>query len=256
MADAFDVRIIPDFDGTSQPVAEWFEKVELVCRLRNVTDLTAVVPLRLTGGAFAVYQQLSDSEKKDIEKVKSALYAAFAVDQFAAYELFMARRLKSDEVVDVYLADLRRLSSLFGGVSDTALSCAFVAGLPDTVRHLLRAGTRLEAMKLEQVLERARVLLREESSTAAAARSKWGATYSGAQTRNSLPTRKQDFTCYNCGMPNHLARDCLMQGPRRRGDRSGRIICHQCKEVGHTAAYCPGNCVREGVSAPAPSQVL
>ena len=252
MADAFDVRIIPEFDRTSQPVAEWFEKAELVCRLRNVQDLTAVVPLRLTGGAFAVYQQLNDSEKRDIEKVKSALYSAFAVDQFAAYELFMARRLKRDEVVDVYLADLRRLSSLFGGVSDTALSCAFIAGLPDTVRHLLRAGTRLEAMKLEQVLERARLLLREESSTAAAARSRWDATSS----RDTLLTRKQDFTCYNCGMPNHLARDCLMQGPRRRGDRSGRIICYQCKEVGHISSSCPGNCVREGVSAPAPSQVL
>lgn len=252
MADAFDVRIIPEFDGTSQPVAEWFEKAELVCRIRNIKDLTAVVPLRLTGGAFAVYQQLDDSEKKDIEKVKSALYSAFAVDRFVAYELFMARRLKSDEVVDVYLADLRRLSSLFGGVSDTALSCAFVAGLPDTVRQLLRAGTRLEAMKLEQVLERARVLLREETSTAAAARSRWGATCG----RVSPPTRKQDFTCYNCGMPNHLARDCLMQGPRRRGDRSGRITCYQCKGVGHTAASCPGNCVREGASTPAPSQVL
>ena len=133
MADPFDVKIIPEFDGTTQPVAEWFEKAELVCRLRNVKDLTTVVPLRLTGGAFAVYQQLSDSKKKDIEKVKGALYSAFVVDQFTAYELFVARRLKRDEVVDVYLADLRRLSSMYGGVSDTALLCAFVAGLPDTV---------------------------------------------------------------------------------------------------------------------------
>ncbi|KAK8383421.1 hypothetical protein O3P69_019068 [Scylla paramamosain] len=99
MADTLDVKIIPEFDGISHPVAEWFEKAELVCRLSNVKDLTTVVPLRLTG-----------SEKKGIEKVKGALYSAFT-----AYELFMARRLKSDEVVDVYLADLRRLSSPFWG---------------------------------------------------------------------------------------------------------------------------------------------
>lgn len=79
MADSFDVKIIPEFDGTSQPVAEWFEKAELVCRLRSIKDLTTVVPLRLTGSDFAVYQQLEDSEKKDIE-VKGALYSAFAVD--------------------------------------------------------------------------------------------------------------------------------------------------------------------------------
>ena len=85
------MKIIPEFDGMSQPVAEWFEKAELVCRLRNFTDLTCVVPLRLTGGAFAVFQQLSDSEKTDIKKVKSALFSAFAVDKFTAYELFVAR---------------------------------------------------------------------------------------------------------------------------------------------------------------------
>lgn len=164
----------------------------------------------------------------------------------------MARRLRSGEVVDVYLADLRRMSSLFGGVSDTALLCAFVAGLPDTVRQLLRAGTRLEAIRLDQVLDCARVLLREESSAAAAAQLRW----SPNRSLDNSPARRQDFTCYNCGQPNHLARDCLMQRTRRRGGRSSRVTCYCCKEAGHVAASCPGNSVGEGVSAPAPSQVL
>ena len=167
MAETLDVKIIPEYDVTTQPAAEWFEKADLVCRLRNVKDLTTIVPLRLTRDAFAVYQQLGDSEKKDIKKVKGALYSAFAVDQFTAHELFMVRRLKSDEVVDVYLADLRHLSSLFGGVSDTALSCAFVAGYQTLSASCF--GTCLEAIKLNQVLDRVRVLLREESSAAAAA---------------------------------------------------------------------------------------
>lgn len=247
MAEVFDVKIIPEFDGSTQTVTEWFEKAELVCNLRNVKDLANVLPLRLTGGAFAVYQQLSDSKKKEIKAIKDALYAAFATDKFAAYELFMARRLKSDEVVDVYLTDLRRLSSLFGGVSDTALSCAFVAGLPETVRQLLRAGTRLEKTDIHDILDRARVLLKEDGSAVAAAQLEW-----------SGPPRGRDHppTCYNCGMPNHLSRDCLAQRTRRRGDRSGRITCYRCGEVGHIAARCQENSEREGASAPAPSQSL
>lgn len=35
-----------------------------------------VIPLRLTGGTFAVYLQLGESDRKSAEKVKKALLAA------------------------------------------------------------------------------------------------------------------------------------------------------------------------------------
>ena len=71
--------------------------------------------------------------------------------------------------MDVFLSDLRRLALLFGGLSDSGLICAFVAGLPESVRHTLRAGTRVESLTLNEVLGRARALLADESSTGAAA---------------------------------------------------------------------------------------
>ncbi|KFD49708.1 hypothetical protein M514_09405 [Trichuris suis] len=43
-----DLGLIPEFDGSArQSVAEWYQKLELVCRLRGVEDLASVVPLRL-----------------------------------------------------------------------------------------------------------------------------------------------------------------------------------------------------------------
>ena len=48
---------------------EWLEKAELVCNLRGIAHLESVIPLRLTGGAFAVYQQLTDAEKRDSGKI-------------------------------------------------------------------------------------------------------------------------------------------------------------------------------------------
>ena len=66
-----ELRLIPEFSGDStQNVVDWLEKAELVCKLRGVAHL---IPLRLTGGAFAVYQQLPDADKQDIGKITKAL---------------------------------------------------------------------------------------------------------------------------------------------------------------------------------------
>ena len=89
---SFDVKLIPEYDGSGkQTVVEWFEKLELVCKLRGVEYIARVIPLRLTGGAFAVYLQLEESDRKVAKKVKDALVTAFAVDLFVAYEQFVSR---------------------------------------------------------------------------------------------------------------------------------------------------------------------
>ncbi|KAG0713665.1 hypothetical protein GWK47_015711 [Chionoecetes opilio] len=106
-------------------------------------------------------QQLNSADKNDFSKIKAALISAFAADKFVAYEQFVTRRLQDGESVDVYLADLRRLAALFGGIPDNGLICAFVAGLPSSVSHILRAGSRLEDLDITQVLSRARAVLVE-----------------------------------------------------------------------------------------------
>ena len=80
-----ELRLIPEFSSdATQNVVEWLEKTELVCNLRGITHLESFIPLRLTGGAFAVYQQLPDADKRDSGKIMQALRTAFAVDSFTA----------------------------------------------------------------------------------------------------------------------------------------------------------------------------
>ena len=64
---AFNPKLIPLFDGTDpkQSVVEWVEKAELVCRLSRVKNIECVVPMCLSGGAYAVYQQLSEEKRTD-----------------------------------------------------------------------------------------------------------------------------------------------------------------------------------------------
>lgn len=76
-----------------------------------------MVPLRLTGGASAVYQQLTGPDKENNEKIKKALISVFTTDKFLAYEQFTARRLRDGESVDVYvdviMCHLRQLFQQF-----------------------------------------------------------------------------------------------------------------------------------------------
>lgn len=62
---AFDPKMIQLFDisDTVQSVIEWIEKAELICQLSGVKCIECVVPMHLSGGAYAVYQQLSKEKK-------------------------------------------------------------------------------------------------------------------------------------------------------------------------------------------------
>ena len=61
-------------------------KVHLVSDIRGIKDL-AVIPLRITGWAFAVYQELSSADKKNAAKIEAALKSAFAADKFVMISL-------------------------------------------------------------------------------------------------------------------------------------------------------------------------
>ncbi|KRZ26608.1 hypothetical protein T4B_10054 [Trichinella pseudospiralis] len=191
-------------------VVEWLEKVELVCKLRDSSDVAGVIPLRLTGGAFAVYLQLNSQERSSIDKFKEALLAAFPADPFVAYDQFVSRKLGPDESPDVFLAELRRLATLFGGISEKALACAFVAGLP------------------ENILTRARVIITDERPVDAP-----NACLSarGSDVRGSTAPPGQ--RCFECGGPNHFARDCLA---RRQGGDPGAVNSASHRDGGISAS--------------------
>ena len=214
-----------------------------MCNLRDISHLESVISLRLTGGAFAVYQQLPDADKQNVGEITKALRTAFAVDSFTAYDQFVTRRLQPGETVDVFLVELRRLAVLFGGLSDKMFAFAFVAGLPDTVKQLLRAGSRMDELPLAHILTRARAVLTDEIGVAA--------DVSAMTIGPDASVKRADATllCFQCNQQIHLARDCLLRRKGRGGayGRSGRCSgrggarCYRCDGLGHFAPSCPGN---------------
>lgn len=254
--DSNELRLIPDFSGEGPSVQEWLEKVELVCELRGIKNVEKIIPLRLTGHAFAVYQQLCKKDKDDLDAIKSALIGAFGIDQFTAYDMFVGRHLGAGESVDVYLADLRKLASAFGGASERLLSCAFVAGLPEATKRMLKAGARIETMTLTDILLRARAVTMDEPKEP-------NVVCAGKTTpRASGPPRPERIDsnrCYECGLPNHLARDCLLR--RTAGASNSRpprrnFRCFRCGGRGHVASACQGNDEGEKANAPVSSPTV
>ena len=98
------------------------------------------------------------------------------------------------------MAELRRLAVPFGGLSDKMLACAFVAGLRDTVKQLLRAGSPMDELPLAHILTRARALLTDEVGVAAAV--------SAMTVGTGAPVKRADATsgllCFQCNQPNHI----------------------------------------------------
>jgi len=220
--------VVPMYDGAGGDFSRWIEKVELVTSLQGVKQLESFLPLFLSGGAFEVYRMLPDAVKNDYANLKKSLLQAFSSDPVSAYEEFNTRKLRPGESPDVFLADLKRLAGLVDGASDQWLKCAFIAGLPDHLRSQLRAACSFGTMSLDDVLGRARALLRSSETCMVSA------------------TRKAGVTCFFCGERGHIRRQCprvssptSSDRPTSRDQGQGTRRCFVCGDPSHLASVCP-----------------
>lgn len=220
-------ELIKQFDGSGD-FSEWLKKLELVCKLQRVKDLQTVLPLFLSGGAFAVYDGLSENVKSDYGALTNALSQAFSANCFQAYAEFTARRLLPGESLDVYASDLKRLAKLVDPfVSDDWIKSAVVHGLPADTQNQLKAACCLQSMELSDVMARARNLLGSESSNFGVV-----AKSNGYNAIRQGPKRR----CFICNKEGHLASSC----PLKKGEVSN-VTCYRCGEVGHYATKCSNN---------------
>jgi len=212
---------LAQFDGKGD-FAEWLRKLERVAKLQKIDDLASFLPLFLTGGAYAVYEGVSEPDKEDYAKVKSALLSAFSPNQFDAFEELMTRRLGDGESVDVYYAVLSRLASI---VADNWVRCAFVAGLPEPERKQLRSLCALSSLPMTDVIEKARELMHRQTVS-------YAATATAKEPNSTATTLRQRIVCWNCNMEGHVSRYC-------RNKPSQRRRCFVCGDESHLAVACP-----------------
>lgn len=241
--------LISQYDGRSD-FLEWVNKLELVAELQNLDKLESVLPLFLTEGAFAVYKGLSADIKKNYVEVKKELKKAFCKNQFNAYEELISRKLKDDEAVDVYLADLKKQCELIlDCVPEKLIICAFVNGLPVNAKGQIKSLSALEEMNLNDIVSMARSIVKDDQCMFGAISERRltgrGGTSSWRNRFQEMPQKSNNDvalaeerrqktsllpkSCYDCGEAGHLARDC----PRNQR------FCYVCGDENHFAGRCP-----------------
>ena len=64
----FDLKLIPEFNSSASgpSVVEWMEKTELVCKMCH---MKLIIPLRLRSGAFTIFQQFKEEDKRDFNQI-------------------------------------------------------------------------------------------------------------------------------------------------------------------------------------------
>ena len=141
----------------------------------------------------------------------------------------------TQERLDVFLMDLKRISMLFGGMMKQVFHW-----LPEHVWQFLCTSFQIEEMDISQFLAWVggimKVNLPKFAPITVAVkpiRDK-GSQISAAQMR-----------CYECNEPNHLTRNCLVHYNRHR-EQNPRLQkhimhCFWCQECGHISRGCPEN---------------
>ncbi|GFO06854.1 Gag-pro-pol polyprotein [Plakobranchus ocellatus] len=223
MASGVSKDIIKPFTGQGD-VGAWIQKVELVAKLTKVKDVASFLPLYLEGNALAVYLELSDHDKSEVDAIKKALVRAFSDSTFEAFSKLKAARW-TGEPVDVFANDIRRMareSGLRGDGLEGVVKLAFVTGFPDRISVELRQVSGIEHMEVSEILGKVRVL----ASTSGAG------SYSRGMAAAGIGVKNSDLKCYKCNGP-HIAKECP-----RGGSGKDPVTCYRCGLEGHIASRC------------------
>ena len=222
------------FRGTSSEDFDVFwQKFSVLAKIQKWSDDAAMLlhlPLFLEGDAFLVFSKMADDDRKTMKEVEAKFREAFSCTPAAAYRQFVGRRLKPDESVDAYVADLQRLLALSGhqqsSGDDPVVVEQFIAGLPTDFARQLRLSMAGKKLAISNCMEYVCVL----RATSQDVRASVGIGETVVAGVNE-PSTKEIF-CFHCHEVGHMRKNC----PKRK---RGGFVCFFCEQPGHVRSDCP-----------------
>lgn len=187
--------------------------------------MAKVMPLFLDGSAYSTWKQLTDSQKEDLDEVRSALRRVYGLSKISAWNKIKNKRIYPGEAVDVVADELRDLLRIV--IEDEPPDRLVAVTLIDTLPQRIAEQVTLlygEKMELRDVLSCAKSLQvsaqGHDSMTTAAAGTLPGQP--SIESRGPLP---QSPRCLCCRRLGHQRNEC-------------HIICFRCGQRGHFQRTC------------------
>ncbi|XP_065182544.1 uncharacterized protein LOC135813373 [Sycon ciliatum] len=239
------------FRGKGEDFGTWWLKFLALADISGWDDdakKTKYIPLFLDGDAFLVFSRMADADKKKVDEVKAKLSSAFAVTPSQAYGKFVNRKLKVDESVDAYVADLQRLLALSGHAAgsdtDSVVIEQFIAGLGAEFARSVRMSMAGKTLKISECAEQVRALRTAAEACGAVSEDVSAAAGPSDRPARSSATDRGTVTCYYCHEAGHIRRNCPKRSSKSaktplNSYKGNQVTCYFCDKPGHTKPDCP-----------------
>lgn len=134
----------------------------------------------------------------------------------------------------------QKLVDLFGGMTDCSLACAIMAGLPNQLKQLFYALSRMDILTIDKLPTQTWSVIKDDVKKVTSAVTTLQTQTETEEFFPMSPCSKNNM----CNGPNHITRDCLSHQIKSKTwewEPHRAMCCFYCQDVSHIFQNCLGN---------------
>ncbi|XP_043063180.1 uncharacterized protein LOC122319644 [Drosophila yakuba] len=217
-------KIIPEFDGESMPVKNWFENFEMNAAAYdlNIKQMYVQARAKMTNTAKLFLDSTYVHQYSEMRMLMETEFSRQYVCSADVHEQLRDRKKRKQESFHEYLLQMKKIASL-GNIDARSVIRYVVDGLnmrSDFRYSLYSCKSYKELQEQYEVFDR--VIEKPFNPN----EGKW--TSSQKKQHEGQHDRKRH--CFNCGSLDHHRKDC-----------KSAVKCFSCNKEGHMSRDCPGS---------------